>query len=102
MSQLFAIVLEASRRDDSLFRRMGGEEQDALATDALGNPEILFSFTWIVQAEDKLLAREVQQIAGCLRVVPTGHLQQLCEEVDFGLVLEEVGRTDDGGVGTHV
>jgi hypothetical protein len=29
-------------------------------------------------------------------------LQQLCEEVDFGLVLEEVGRTDDGGVGTHV
>ena len=102
MRQLFAIVLEASRRDDGLFRRMGGEEQDALATDALGNPEILFSFARIVQAEDKLLAGEVQQIAGCLRVVPAGHLQQLCEDVDFGLVLEEVGRTDDGGVGTHV
>ena len=102
MRQLFAIVLKASRRDDGLFRRMGGKEQDALATDALGNPEILFSFARIVQAEDKLLAGEVQQIAGCLRVIPAGHLQQLCEEVDFGFILEEVGCADNGGVGAYV
>ena len=66
MCQLFTILLETSRRDAYLYRRVAAEEQDAIAADMLCYPEIFLALAKVVQTEAELLPREVQQIAGGL------------------------------------
>lgn len=66
MCQLFTIFLEAGRGDGGLYRRVAAEEQDAIAADVLCYPEVFLAFAQVVQTEEELLAREVQQIAGGL------------------------------------
>ena len=48
----------------------------------------------ILQGEEELLVREVQQVAGCLAVIPAGGLQQASEEIQFLLVVKNVGLAD--------
>ena len=106
MCQLFAIILKTDRRDISPYRRVGTEEQDAIAYDALCYPEVFLVLAQVLQGEEELLVGEVQQVARCLTFVPTGCLQQSAKEVEFFIVLKDVGHADSGTVvatqGTHM
>jgi hypothetical protein len=53
---------------------MDAEKQYVLTIDALCYPKILFSFAQVFQTEEELLAREVEQKARTIGVVPAGHL----------------------------
>lgn len=100
MCQLFAIILKTDRRDVSPYRRVGTEEQDAIAYDALRYPEVFLVLAQVLQSEEELLVGEVQQVAGRLAVIPTGGLQQSAKEVEFFIVLKDVGHADGRAVVT--
>ena len=66
MRQLFAIILITDRGYVSLYRRVGTEEQDATAGNALCYPEVFFVLMQILQGEEELLVGEGKEIAGGL------------------------------------
>ena len=94
-------MLVAGRR---LFRTngcLGRVEQDA-AVDTLGNPAVLQLAAHVLQFEEELLLREVQMVAGRLRIVPAGHLQQSVEEIDVVVVGEHVDAGHHAADGTGI
>ena len=54
MCQLFAIILKTDRRDISPYRRVGTEEQDAIAYDALCYPEVFLVLAQVLQGDSRL------------------------------------------------
>ena len=98
MRQLFAIILITDRRDSGLYRRVGTEEQNTFAHEALCYPEIFFALSQILQGKEKLLVRVGQQVARRIAVVPAGSLQQSGKEIVLFLVFKDVGSADNSAV----
>ena len=63
LGQLFFDEVVTSRRGGGIEWCMGAEEQDAIAIDALSNPEISLTFLGVLQREEELLMGEVEQIS---------------------------------------